>query len=339
MIKQILISVLILSALNALQGQSKLETMGTKLFAELPESCPTPDSFTLTAEGTLLLTCPNYAAKNAPGSLLKWSDNEFVELGRFYLDGEVINVRPMGIVGGEDGNLFMCGSVKGQGMIFSVEIGDEKIHLEVVATGLKGANGIRRSNGSIYVTTPTIPILSGSKNVGGLYRFDEKDRNIQISGDSSDVNLMLTMETQNPKRQFGLDGIAVNKQGDIFITDFGDAKIYKLKIRKGKVIDSKLFAQLPLETGLDGICFGPDNTLYGAGFSQNEIWQIDPKGNSKLLAKNSDSNGENGALDQPADVFVYDGKLLISNFDLMVTDGMINTAHGKPYTISYIELK
>ena len=58
----------------------------------------------------------------------------------------------------------------------------------------------------------------------------------------------------------------------------------------------------------------------------------------ELLAHYPDNDGAEGGLDQPADVIVYNGKLIISNFDLMVVQGMINSKHGKPYTISYLDL-
>lgn len=332
--------VLVAITLNSAVGQATVNLSETKLFSTLPESCPTPDSFTTTSEGKLLLTCPNYASKMVQGRLMQWGESgEFRSLGDFYLNDEKVNVSPMGIVASDKGEIYMCGALKGKGRVFKVDLAPDSVRLEVIAKGIQGANGIRYFDGMLFVTVPSIAKLKKTKNVGGVYRFNASDRDIQINGDSTDTNLIFTVETQNPDRQFGLDGIAVNKKGDLFIGDFGDATIYRLKMKKGEVKSSEVFCKLPNETGVDGICFDSKGNLYLAGFSQNEIWVVDKSGNFNLLAKNGDSNGENGQLDQPADVFVYQDKLLISNFDLMVAKGMINTAHGKPFTISYIEIK
>ncbi|MEO9476582.1 MAG: hypothetical protein ABJG41_13655 [Cyclobacteriaceae bacterium] len=320
-------------------GQASVALRESRLFATLPESCPTPDSFTLTSAGDLILTCPNYAEKNTQGSLMRLnSDGEFVSLGDFYLNAEQVNVRPMGIVRGDDEILYMCGSVNGKGLVFRVTIEANKIDLEVIASGLNGANGIRYLDGAIYVTTPGLPKISKSKNIGGIYRFEVSDRDIPIIGDSTDTQLIFTHETQNPERQFGLDGIAVDSKGKLYVGDFGDGVVYRMKIRKGQVNKIKVFCQVPNTTGLDGMCFDTKDNLYMAGFSQNEIWKANTAGKVSLIAKNADAPYSIDALDQPADVFVYGNKLLISNFDLMVTKGMINSAHEAPHTISYIEL-
>ena len=117
-------------------------------------------------------------------------------------------------------------------------------------------------------------------------------------------------------------------------------RLYKLNLSiEGKVEKEVVYAKLPLNSAPDGINIDNKGNLYVAGFAQNQIFKIDTHQNIELLAQYPDNDGANGGLDQPADVIVYQGKLIISNFDLMVTKGMKNTKHGKPYTISYLNLK
>ncbi|MCG8606532.1 hypothetical protein MJD09_16305, partial [bacterium] len=42
-----------------------------KLFATLPDYCPTPDAFAIAPDGTLTLSCPNFADTSKNGVLLK----------------------------------------------------------------------------------------------------------------------------------------------------------------------------------------------------------------------------------------------------------------------------
>jgi len=104
------------------------------------------------------------------------------------------------------------------------------------------------------------------------------------------------------------------------------------------MVQINIYAQAPNTAGIDGMSIDQAGNLYLAGFSQNQILKVDTQGTVSVIADYPDNDGSNGQLDQPADLIVYDNKLIISNFDLMITEGMLNTKHSKPYTLSVINL-
>ena len=50
---------------------------------------------------------------------------------------------------------------------------------------------------------------------------------------------LLRTQTQNTQRQFGLDGITFDHSGDLYVGDFGDAVIYRLKLSETGTLQSK----------------------------------------------------------------------------------------------------
>lgn len=313
-----------------------------KLFAELPDICPTPDAFDVAPDGSLTLSCPNYADKTKPGVLMRISeDGNVSKLVEVPVLEDTGMSKPMGIAYDDEGVLYVCDNQTNKGRILRMTFNQNTlISTEVVAFGFNSINGIRYKNGYVYVTQTQLPKLVTDKMVGGVYRFKTTNRNIKVNNDASDKNLIYTSTTQNADRQVGLDGLVFNNNGELFVGNLGDATIYKLNLSiEGKVENEVVYAKLPLNSAPDGINIDNKGNLYVAGFAQNQIFKIDTHQNIELLAQYPDNDGANGGLDQPADVIVYHGKLIISNFDLMVTKGMKNTKHGKPYTISYLDLK
>jgi sugar lactone lactonase YvrE len=317
------------------------QLLTTKLFASLPDHCPTPDAFDIAPDGSLTLSCPNYADKTKPGVLMSISkEGEVTELVKVPVLTASGMAKPMGIAYDEDGVLYVCDNQTNKGRLLRMAFNkNELITTEVVADGFNSINGIRYRNGFVYITQTQLPKLKKDNVVGGVYRFKTTDRNIQVNNDISDKNLIYTSVTQNKERQVGLDGLVFNKKGELFVGNLGDAIIYKLTFgAEGKLINEDVYAKLPINSAPDGINIDDKGNLYVAGFAQNQIFRIDTHQNVELLAHYPDNDGAEGGLDQPADLIVYNGKLIISNFDLMVVKGMVNSKHGKPYTISYLEL-
>ena len=316
-----------------------LET--AKLYANLPDYCPTPDAFDIAPDGSLTLSCPNYADQTKPGVLMRISEEgevtKLVEVPVLEANGKA---NPMGIAYDDEGVLYVSDNHTNKGRLLRMTFHKNELKTtEVVAEGFNSINGIRYHNGFVYITQTQLPKLKKDKVVSGVYRFKTTDRNIKVNNDKSDKNLIYTSVTQNKERQVGLDGLVFNKEGEMFVGNLGDAIIYKLTINaEGELINDEVYAKLPVNSAPDGINIDDNGNLYVAGFSQNQIFRIDTNKNVELLAHYPDNDGAKGGLDQPADLIVYNGKLIISNFDLMVAKGMVNSKHSKPYTISYLEL-
>lgn len=313
------------------------DLISSKLFVELPDYCPTPDAFAVAPDGSITLSCPNYADNTNPGVLVRIdADRNVTKICEVSGVKEGNSARPMGIDYAPDGSLYVCANPRILRLTFEK---DTLKTTEVVAKGLNGPNGLKIHDNALYVTTPVLPKYKTEKSTSGVYCFLLSDRNVAVKGDSTDANLIFTTETQNPHRQFGLDGLLFDKKGNLLVGDFGDGIIYQLKLDDaGQVSQNDIYATVPDSTGIDGMVMDKYGNLFVAGFSQNEIWKIDTKRKASAIAKYPDNNGENGELDQPVDVVIHDGKLIISNFDLMTDPDMVNRSHSKPYTLSYIEL-
>lgn len=312
-----------------------------QLFANLPDNCPTPDAFAIAPDGTLTLSCPNFANKQLEGELFSISKNGDV---RFLLTvprlSENKKSNPMGIAYGDDGGLYIA-DARGinKGRILKLNIENNKLlNTEVIASGLN-PNGLRYHQGGIYVTQLKMPRIKSPKMTSGIYRFNKTDRNIRVDNTLNDKQLIFHVQTQNPDKQIGLDGIAFDSNGFLYTTNLGDGIVYQLELNNsGKVINNVHFADVPRQASIDGMAFDKANNLYLAGFASNQIFKITPDKKVMLLAESPDSNGSMGQLDQPADLIVFGEKLVISNFDLMTGKGMKNSQHSKPYTLSFLPL-
>ena len=68
------------------------------------------------------------------------------------------------------------------------------------------------------------------------------------------------------------------------------------------------------------------------------LLKISPDGKVERLAQSPDSAGFNGELDEPGEPIIWNGKLVVSCFDCVTNDIVINTAHELPATLAEIEL-
>jgi sugar lactone lactonase YvrE len=312
-----------------------------KLFANLPDNCPTPDAFDVAPDGSLTLTCPNYANRKLQGELFSLSaKGKVTHLATVPKLKQKNKANPMGLAYGPEGELYIADS-RGpkNGRILKLTFKNNKVDSsQVIASGLN-PNGLRYHQGYIYVTQPKMPKVKSKKSTSAVYRFKATDSNLKMSNTLADKHIIFSVETQNPDRQFGLDGLVFDQQGRLYTTDFGDGTIYRLTLNDDGVVTHKeIYAQVPNTTGVDGMAIDATGNLYLAGFSQNQLLKVNTQGTVSIIADYPDNNGSNGQLDQPADLIVYKNKLIISNFDLMVSKGMLNSKHSKPYTLSVIDL-
>ncbi len=333
------ISVVLSSLIFA--GSACANLQPAKLFANLPSNCPTPDAFDIAPNGNLTLSCVNYADKNSEGELLSITPQGVVShLATVPRLNEKRKSNPMGIAYGPDGELYVADArgVK-NGRILKLTFNNNKLaSTEVIAKGIN-PNGLRYHNGYIYITQLVMPKVKTKNNTSAIYRFKASDRNIKVTNTLADKQIIFSTETENAHVKFGLDGIAFDKQGNLFTANLGDGIVYKLTLNNnGKVTSKSIYATVPAEARVDGIAFDQHDNLYLAGFGQNQIFKIDNKQTLTKLADYPDNDGSNGQIDQPADLIVYNNKLIISNFDLMKGKGIRNTKHSKPYTLSSINL-
>lgn len=286
-----------------------------KLFALLPDYVSTPDGMAIAPDGDLVLSCPNFANQTQPGCLLKIDANKNVK--------KWVNVPalkesglacPMGIAFGPDGDIYICdnqgwsGAPKLQfkGRMLRLRIKDDKvIKTTVVAEGMEHPNGVRVRGNHMYVTQS---MLSKVKDPSGLlvscvYKFSLDDENIKVTNTLEDKNILTTFITLNVDDQYGADGIEFDKEGNLYVGNFGDGAVHKITFNTdGTVKENKVWAKDSTQlTTTDGMIMDDDGNLYIADFSSNAIGKVTPDGKVIRIAQSPDSDGFNGELDQPGE--------------------------------------
>ncbi len=326
----------------------------SSLFSILPEYICTPDGMEIDPHGNLVLSCPNFADDSMSGCVVKldrtgkvtkWFDVPVHE--------ETGVARNMGIAFDGEYNVYLCDNqgwsekpeLLYKGRVLRLKVDDDGNILEtrVVAYGMEHPNGIRIRNGYMYVTQSYLhPIHHESgKLVSGVYRFALDEENVRVTNTLEDKNLFATFVTQNPDCQYGADGIAFDRDGNLYVGNFGDASINRITFREdGSLLDNQVIAQdfSQLES-TDGMVFDEKGNLYIADFNANAIAVMTPDGTLRRVAQSPDSDGLHGELNQPGEPIVWDGRVIASCFDLVTGPGKVNTGHSMPATLSQLELE
>ena len=328
-----------------------------RLFSKLPECVATPDGMAIDSDGSLVLACPNYGDYAKPGCLLKFDAARKV---RKWVDvpvhPETGHAFPMGIAFGPDGDLYVVdnqgwtdGSVPGcpgfpfKGRILRLRIRDDKVvKTTVVAHGMEHPNGMRINRNHVYVTHS---MLSRVKDPSGLlvscvYRFRLDDENIAIRNTLEDPNLFTTFITHNPDIQYGADGIEFDKFGNLYVGNFGDGAVHKITFNDdGSARDNRVWARDPAQLkSTDGMIIDSEGNIYIADFCANAVARVAPNGSVTRIAQSPDSTGVNGDLDQPGEPIIWQGKLVVTCFDLVVGPQMVNRKHEMPATLAELAL-
>ena len=322
------------------------------LFAKLPEYVSTPDGMAIDGEGNLILACPNYAVPEMPGCILKIDVNGNV---RKWFDVPVCEetgaARPMGIAFGPDGDLYICDNqgwsgrpeLVRKGRILRVRLdGDKIVKTTVVAKHMEHPNGMRIKDGYVYVTQSTMELVKDPSGnaVSCVYRFGLDDENVDITNTLDDENILTTFITLNPDDRYGVDGIEFDGNGDLLVGNFGDGTVHRIKFNDDLSVKSnEIWARDPNNlVSTDGMIMDDKGNLYIADFCANAIVKILPDGTVTKLCQNGDTDGFNGELDEPGEPIIWNGKLIVSCFDTVTNDLVINTAHELPATLAQIDL-
>ena len=349
-----------------------LAQIPSRLLVELPEFCPTPDGMAIDSSGSLVVACPNFADTTHPGCVIRISPSggitKWFDVPPLAATGKAF---PMGIAFAENGDLFVCdnqnwptgngdrGKVN-QGRLLRLTIRNGKIqNTTVVAHGISHPNGVRIRNDHAYVTVSMLPKVKRPDGLltSAVYRFGVDDSGIELTNTLDDPNLLVSFVTRNPDCQYGADGLAFDSKGNLFVGNFGDGALHKVAFdSKGNVSKSTVFAKTDFNTPMssprfaqrmvqgkmrttDGICIDENDNIYVADFSNNAVCRVDPQGNISVLAQSPDCDGSQGGLDQPGEPILWQGKLVVSCFDIVTGPDKVNTKHDKPFTLAWIEVK
>ena len=342
-----------------------------KLLVTLPDFVATPDGMAIDADGNLVVACPNFADASKPGCLIKIDrSRQVTKWVEVPVLAETGHAYPMGIEFGPDGDLYVCdnqnwptGNGKegelNQGRLLRLRIRGNQIEkTTVVAHSISHPNGCRVRGNYLYATVSMLPKVKRQDGLltSAVYRFRLDDKDVAVTNTLADKNIFATFVTQNRDCQYGADGIAFDSLGQLFVGNFGDGAVHKVSLDKdGKVFDSTVFAKTGMSTPMsdpdfpqkmvqakmrttDGIGFDQQGNLYVADFSNNAVDKVDPQGKITVLAQSPDCDGLDGSLDQPGEPIVWDGKLVVTCFDMVTGPDKVNTKHNSPAKIAYLEL-
>jgi len=324
----------------------------SRLFTILPDYVATPDGMAIDREGNLILACPNYADQTLPGCILKIDrDKNITKWFDVPVHEDTGLSSPMGIAFGPDGDLYICDNqgwpgrpeLIRKGRILRVRPeGNKIVKTTVVAKNMEHPNGIRIRDGYLYVTQSSLELVQhpSGKPVSCVYRFRLDDENIDVTNTLADPNILTTFVTENPKDQYGVDGIEFDRDGNLLVGNFGDGAVYKVTFTEDLSVKTcEIWAQDKENLkSTDGMIMDDDGNLYIADFCANAIVKVLPDGTVTKLVQNGDTDGLDGGLDQPGEPIIWNGKLIVSCFDCVVNDIVVNTAHQMPATLAEIDL-
>lgn len=325
----------------------------SKKYATLPESLvSTTDATAIDWNGNFILSCPNFATDDLSGCVLKITPKG--KISKWFdvpVNPETGIARNMGIAFDDEWNLYVCDNqgwsgkeeLVDQGRLLKLKINDNGTILSstVMAKHMHHPNGVAILNNRIFVTQSEQNDQPSQYFKSALYVFDTNDKNIDISNTDKDRNIFSTFITKNSEVLYGLDGISVNSKNELFVGNYGDAEIEKIKFNAdGSYAGYEVFAhdRTQLES-TDGIQFDDEDNMYVADFDKNSIARVNTDGKIERIAHNSDNDGLNGEINQPGEVRPWLGNLMISNFNLVSGPTKINTGHSTPQTIAFLNLK
>ncbi len=347
------ITVLVFSCGTKHQNNEEHSLQKSELFMMLPDHCPTPDGMAIAPNGDLVLACPNFAnIETNPACLMRISKDGIITK---WLDVPVLDetgwAAPMGIEFDKNGDLYICDNqgwngaekAKNKGRVLRLKFNNDSLtETTIIASGMEHPNALKIYNNKLYVTQSTLSQIKDSTGllVSGVYCFDLDDKNVKVNNNLNDKNLLTTVLTRNKVVQYGLDGLVFDKNGNLYVGNFGDGVIHKISFDKeGKVADNSIWAQDASQLkSVDGMCIDSIGNIIVADFSDNAIAIVDKNGTMKRIAQSPDCDGSDGGLDQPGEPIVWNNMIVVSCFDMVSGPDKVNTKHDKPHTLAKLKL-
>lgn len=326
----------------------------SKLFTLLPEELVcTPDGMAIDRDGNLILSCPNFADLSMPSCVLKidkdrnikkWFDvprNEYTGEARA---GHRVRPRRRPLSGGQRGLDRRAPHGGSPGRILRLRLNDAGVvKCTVVADNMEHPNGIRIWGDYMYVTQScmTRQKTDSGKLMSCVYRFPLDAEGIHCTNTLADPHIFLTFITENPKCQYGVDGIVFDHDGNLYVGNFGDGVVHKITFNPdGSVKENRKWACDPANLkSTDGMTIDPYGNIYVADFSANAHRPHHPRrpGDADgLLPRHRRLPRRAGRAGEPC---VWGDKIIVSCFDLVTDEEKVNTAHEMPATMAMLDVE
>ncbi len=283
---------------------------GAAVKVQMPATCTNPDGLAVDPQDRLVIAAPNNA-RTQPGAIFRMD----APGGSPYLwfvvppHPETGVAAPMGICFGPQGELYICDNQKdSKGRLLRVTFKDDRPDkVETVACGLENANGVKYLNGRLYMTQAFLRKLPREDGhlPSGLYMFNATDRDVKVTNTAADPQLVFADHTAG-KIRVGLNGVAVDARGTIYVDNYGDGRVWKLVPGPdGRIASTELFAWQGMETP-DGLCVDAAGNVYTADMKAGAAVKIGRDGKVSTVAQ--------GCFTKPSEPCVWRGRLFVSDY-------------------------
>lgn len=342
--KRVLCLLVVCGVLGSMSGYAaEVRGQGPRRSIVLPDYCNTPDAMAVLADGSLILSAPNFTDPKSPGVLLKIATNDEVSLfSKLPAHPATGRVYPMGVRQAPSGDLYVadCQCMEKPPRIsrlLRVRVAQGKPGaVEVVARGLNVANGVAIQGDFVYVTDSSTGKTADDAVASAVYRFRLDERGVEVKP-NGDSHLVATLKTHCKEIPVGADGIDFDEQGILYVANCGDAVIEKMLLgESGKVARQEVLTAPRQMKSADGLFYDrKSRRLYVADILANAIRAVTREGRVETVAQNGDCDGSNGLLDGPSEVVVRGRELVAANFD-RVFPGSVNTTSNTPHTLAVL---
>ncbi len=334
---------LVLSGCNSQGGLRE-----PKLLVKLPDYCNTPDGMAPMPDGSFLLSVPNFNDPSPGAFIMKISAQN--RISKFFVpppSPKTGNSGPMGIRMAPSGDIYYADNqfsypeTTRASRVMRIAVKDgEPQEAVTVASGLNVANAVAVKGDYIYVSD-TVMVPGSKPLISGIFRFKIGEEGIQMQTPlEEDPHLVAKIRTYHETIGFGADGLCFDSKGNLYCGNFADGTIHKITFdAQGNVVSNEIFVDDPQLKCADGLFYdAKGDRILVADMIQNAVQFIYPDGSVEMIAKNGDTDGADGGLDQPCEAILRGNEVVVSNMDWPF-EGVVNTTWDEPYTLSVIKLE
>ncbi|TVT42833.1 hypothetical protein FNT36_01710 [Hymenobacter setariae] len=324
------------------------------LLATFPDSLNTPDGLVLAPDGRVLLSVPNLADNKYPAQIVELTATGYKPfIGRLPVEPTTKKATPMDLAFGPDGNLYYAENqyenskdYKSRLMRVLMKNGQPTGTIETAVDNFCLANATVWKGNTLYVTDSQWDMPDNDKG-SAVMRFSlaelKPGTTIHLKPKTKDPHVLaqFTTTVNETGVDNGADGLDYDSKGRLYTGFFGDGTFHRLTLNPdGSLAKQEVVpVAAPKIPCIDGLVIDrATDKAYVCDSRLNAIEVIDLNTNAHtILARNGDTDGAGGKLDQPAEVLLKGKQLIVSDYD-KPEKHFVNTKSDAPHTESVIDL-